>query len=147
MKSTQCSLGRVFLLRLEDGDRIPDSIESFASENGIHRATVFFLGGIGKGRIIVGPRFTDEGKVVPMVHPIDAVHEALAVGTLFPDEEGKVSLHMHSALGREGKTSAGCVRAGIEVWMIGEVVIFELTGTEAFRKKDPETGFELLAIG
>ncbi|TAL16058.1 DNA-binding protein [bacterium] len=146
MKSAECSLGRVFLLRLEDGDRIPDCIENFASENGLSRGTVFFLGGIGKGKLIVGPSFTDEGKVVPMVHSIEGVHEALAVGTLFPDEGGKVSLHMHSALGREGKTSTGCVRAGVEVWMIGEVVIYELVETGAKRKKDPETGFELLAI-
>lgn len=146
MKSTQCSLGRVFLLRLEDGDRIPDCIENFASENSLSRGTVFFLGGIGKGKLIVGPRFTGEGKVIPMVHPVEGVHEALAVGTLFPDEEGRVSLHMHSALGREGKTSTGCVRAGVEVWMIGEVVIHELIETGAIRKKDPETGFELLAI-
>jgi predicted DNA-binding protein with PD1-like motif len=36
------------------------------------------------------------------------------------------------------------MRAGVQVWQIGEVVIFELIGTAAKRIKDKETGFEML---
>jgi len=38
----------------------------------------------------------------------------------------------------------GCVRNGVKVWHVLEVIIFELTGTTASRIKDPLTGFELL---
>jgi hypothetical protein len=53
------------------------------------------------------------------------VHEIAGVGTIFPDESGAPVLHMHAAMGRDGVTRAGCIRPGIEVWQLGEVVILE----------------------
>lgn len=38
MIASEGRLGRVFVLRLEDGDRVPDCIEAFAAERG-RRAT------------------------------------------------------------------------------------------------------------
>jgi predicted DNA-binding protein with PD1-like motif len=51
---------------------------------------------------------------------------------------------MHAALGREGKTHAGCIRPGIDVWKLGEVILLEIEENAACRKKDPATGFEVL---
>jgi predicted DNA-binding protein with PD1-like motif len=51
---------------------------------------------------------------------------------------------MHVAAGRGGKAITGCVRLGVRVWHVLEVVLWELTGTKAVRVLDPETGFELL---
>jgi predicted DNA-binding protein with PD1-like motif len=146
MKAEQCKPGRVFVLRLEDGDKIPDCIETFAREQGILRGTVTLVGGIGGGKIVVGPEGDTSGDVVPMLHTLEGIHEAAAVGTLFPDEQGQPVLHMHAALGRAGVTRAGCVRAGVDVWIIGEVVIVELVDSIALRRRDPKTGFELLDI-
>jgi hypothetical protein len=36
------------------------------------------------------------------------------------------------------------VRKGVKTWHVLEVVIWELTGTDAMRVLDPATGFELL---
>jgi predicted DNA-binding protein with PD1-like motif len=146
MKFAQCALGRIFVLRLEDSDRIPDCIEAFAREQGVRQAYVSFLGGVGSGKIVVGPEADRTNGVRPMLHPLDGIHEAAAVGTIFPSESGEPVLHMHAALGRGGDTRTGCVRAGVDVWLIGEAVIFELTGGQLVRKKDPATGFELLEI-
>ena len=55
------------------------------------------------------------------------------VGTIFPDQDGHPMLHVHAAFGREGKASAGCVRSGVVVWQVLEVIMFELTGTSAAR--------------
>lgn len=79
-----------------------------------------------------------------MLHKLDSVHEAAAVGTIFEDEEGQPKLHMHAALGREGKTRTGCIRPGVHTWVIGEVVIIEVVNSAMIRKTDPETGFSLL---
>jgi predicted DNA-binding protein with PD1-like motif len=38
----------------------------------------------------------------------------------------------------------GCVRNGVKVWLIAEVIILELIDTSAMRKLDRATGFELL---
>ncbi len=143
MQSSQASLGRVFILRLEDGDRVPDCIETFAAANGVRQAFCALLGGIGSGRIVVGG---DASPVVPMLHELAGVHEVAAVGTIFPAEDGAPRLHMHGALGRQGQTRTGCLRGGVEVWKIGEVVIMELTGPVLTRRRDPATGFEMLAV-
>jgi predicted DNA-binding protein with PD1-like motif len=73
--------------------------------------------------------------------------EVLALGTLIADETGAPVLHMHAAAGREGRATVGCTRAGVDVWLVGEVVLLEIVGPEARRRKDPKTGFQLLTVG
>ena len=147
MQFTEAKFGRVFVLRLHDGDHLPDVLESFAAENNITTALCFFLGGAKeKGRVVVGPK---DGTVLPpepMVTLLNGVHEACGVGTIFADEEGKPKLHMHASFGRNEKTVTGCVRMGVDVWRIGEVIVLELLGAVAHRATDKETGFEFLEI-
>ncbi len=144
MRAAEGSLGRVFVLRLEDGDRIPDCIERFAAEKGIEGGLCALLGGIGSGTVVAGPKSAAGGPVVPILQRISDVHEAAAIGTLFMTEDGTPRLHMHASLGRGDETRTGCVRTGLNVWTICEAVIIEILGTGLVRKKDPETGLELL---
>ncbi len=147
MKYTQASLGRIFILRLEHGDKIPDIIEDFSREQEIESALVFFLGGADKGsKVIVGPQEGEAPRPVPMLKELTGVSESLAVGTLFVNEEEEPKLHMHSAFGREGNTITGCTREGVDVWQIGEVVVLEIKDTSACRRVKGKTGFELLEI-
>lgn len=146
MQYDEGKIGRIFALRLESGDRLPDAVEHFAREHAVRSAMAVYVGGAGAGsRFVVGPEAnrTDDA-VIPLVHTLGGIHEALAVGTLFPDESGNPILHMHAAAGREGNATAGCTRAGVEVWLVGEVILLEITGMEGVRKKDPATGFQLL---
>ncbi|MEW6658440.1 MAG: PPC domain-containing DNA-binding protein [Thermodesulfobacteriota bacterium] len=144
MQYSEGRLGRIFTLRLEDGERLPDVLEAFAREQGLQGALVFFLGGAQHGsRVVVGPEAGRE-TVVPLIHVLQGIQEVLAVGTIFPNEEGQPVMHLHAASGREGGATVGCTRAGVEVWLVGEVVILEILGTSGQRLKDPGTGFELL---
>lgn len=43
MKASEGKLGRVFFIRLEEGDDAAESIRNFAVENGIHAGQVFLL--------------------------------------------------------------------------------------------------------
>lgn len=144
MKIAQGAVGRVFVLRLEDGDRIPDTIEAFAAEQSIEAALCSLLGGIGSGRVVVGPENPDASPIVPLVEAITGVREAAAVGTIFPNEEGKPRLHLHAALGRGDETVTGCARQGLDVWKVCEVVLIEITGANLVRATDPVAGFEVL---
>jgi predicted DNA-binding protein with PD1-like motif len=147
MQFTEASFGRVFVLRLHDGDRIPDAIESLAAEKRVSTALCFFLGGAKENsRVVVGPKNAYASPPEPMVTLLEGVHEACGVGTIFADETGKPKLHMHTSFGRNENTVTGCVRMGVEIWQIGEVVILELTGGKAYRSKNKETGFEILEI-
>lgn len=145
MKYSEAKLGRVFVLRLEDGDILHESIEAFARAQGIRAAALIALGGADKGsRLVVGPEEGRSEPVVPMEYVLGNVHEVAGVGTLFPDMMGRPVLHMHMAAGRGGDAKSGCVRLGVRVWQVVEVVLWELAGASGRRLHDPATGFELL---
>lgn len=147
MKYSEATLGRIFILRLEHGDQIPGVIEEFAREKGIGSAVVHFLGGVDtESKVVVGPEDGTASKPRPMVTELLGTSEAVGMGTLFLDEEGIPKLHLHAAFGRNRDTVTGCTREGIQVWQIGEVIIYELLNTTAKRKIDPGTGFELLEV-
>lgn len=147
MKSCQGQLGRVFIIRLEDGDVLPHCIELFAEENGISVGHVILVGGIGGGEVVVGPRRSDERPPEPMLLPVDGAHEVAGVGVLAPGDDGKPHLHIHAALGRSGKTTTGCLRPGVTTWLVGEVILYEIVGAKVTRVKDAESGFTLLEPG
>jgi uncharacterized protein len=144
MKATEGKLGRVFVIRLENGDKLPNCIEQFAEDHGISHAQVLLLGGIGDGQIVSGPRYSDRMPPDPVLIPVDGAHEVIGVGLLVPGEDNKPILHIHAALGRTGHTIAGCLRPGVATWLVGEVILCELIGIKARRMKDEASGFELL---
>jgi len=144
MKYAEGRLGRVFILRLEDGDKLPSAIEDFAAEKAIAVAQVLLLGGIGSGEIVVGPRDSNAMPPDPMRLPVDGAHEVLGVGLLAPEAGGRSVLHMHSSLGRAGRTMTGCLRPGVRTWVVGEAIVQEILGTAANREPDSRTGFSLL---
>jgi predicted DNA-binding protein with PD1-like motif len=147
MKASEGTIGRVFIIRLEEGDKLPSAIEKFAEEKGISTAQVILLGGIGSGQVVAGPRDSNKMPPDPMLLPVDAAHEAVGVGLLAPGEDGKPILHIHAALGRAGQTLTGCLRPGVETWLVGEVVLYELIGFRVKRTMDNISGFTLLDTG
>jgi uncharacterized protein len=147
MKAREGQIGRVFMIRLEDGDLLPQCIQRFAEENGVLRGHALLVGGVGGGNLVVGPRRSEEMPPEPMVLPVDGAHEVLGVGVLAPGEDGKPVLHMHAALGRAGQTMAGCVQRGVTIWLVGEVVLYEILGADLRRIKHEQSDFELLDTG
>ena len=101
-------------------------------------AVVLYVGGAQDGsRLVVGPEAECGDAIIPIIHALRGIQEVLGVGTLFPDEAGKPVLHMHAAAGREGQATVGCTRAGVEVWLVGEVVLLQILGAAGERKKSP----------
>jgi predicted DNA-binding protein with PD1-like motif len=147
VKACEGKIGRVFVIRLEDGDVVPECIERFAQEKGVSVGQAILVGGIGGGDVVVGPRRSEEMPPEPMLLPIDGAHEVLGVGVLAPGEDGKSTLHIHAALGRAGQTVTGCLRQGVTTWLVGEVILYEILGTKVLRIQDKQTGFELLEVG
>ena len=146
MKVSEGRIGRVFVIRLEDGDILPECVEKFAEEKGISVGQVVLVGGIGSGEVVVGPRRSDEMPPEPVLLPIDGAHEVAGVGVLAPDEEGKPVLHIHGALGRSGKTLTGCLRPGVTTWLVAEAVIYEILDVKATRIYDTASEFKLLEV-
>jgi len=146
MKACEGHVGRVFVVRLEDGDMVPACIERFAAEKGIKVGHVILIGGIGGGQVVVGPRNSEEMPPDPMLLPVDGAHEVAGVGIIAPDKEGKPVLHIHAALGRAGQTLTGCLRPGVTTWLVGEAIIYEILGADCARLPDPKSGFNLMEM-
>ena len=145
MKYSQAHQGRIFILRLEDGEILHETIEAFAREHSITAAAVIALGGADAGsKLIVGPEEGRSKPVIPMEHVLEKVHEIAGVGTIFPNKAGKPVLHMHIAGGSKDRTVTGCVRRGVKIWQVLEVIIAELVDSRAHRAFDENLGFELL---
>jgi len=147
MKASEGRIGRVFVIRLEDGDRVPECIERFATDQGVSVGHAILVGGIGGGQVVVGPRRSDEMPPEPMLLPVDGAHEVVGVGVLAPGEDGKSVLHIHGALGRSGQTLCGCLRPGVTTWLVGEVILYEILEAEATRVRDRKSGLALLQPG
>ena len=146
MKASEGKIGRVFVLRLEHGDVVPGCLEKFAAQKSIKVAHVILVGGIGGGQVVVGPRKSDAIPPDPMLLPVDGAHEVAGVGIIAPDKDGRPVLHIHAALGRAGKTLTGCLRPGVTTWLVGEAIIYEITGAKARRLPDKPSGFDLMEM-
>ncbi len=145
MKYAEAGTGRVFVVRVEDGENLHETVEAFAAGHGIRAAAIIAVGGAdGGSRLVVGPENGRGAAINPMEHILGDVHEIAGTGTIFPDPSGRPVLHMHIAAGRGDDSVAGCVRNGVRTWHVIEIVIWELTGMQAARMPDAATGFNLL---
>ncbi|MCF7885732.1 MAG: DNA-binding protein [Candidatus Marinimicrobia bacterium] len=145
MKYSEAKQGRTFILRLEDGEIIHETVENFAREKNINSASLIILGGADKNsKLVVGPKDGRAEQIEPMEHGLNNVHEIAGVGTLFPNENEDPILHMHITAGRKNSAVTGCIRRGIKTWLITEIILTEIKDTSAHRKRDPESGFTLL---
>ena len=145
MKFSQASQGRVFVIRLEHGDIIHETIENLAKEQSIKAGALIIIGGADKGsKLVVGPGDREARPVVPMEEILGDTYEITGTGTLFPNEDGEPELHMHIACGRNANTITGCIRRGVKVWQVMEVILFEIINTKGMRKIEKRLGFKLL---
>ena len=145
MKYSQAKPGRIFVIRLEDGDVVHEEIEQFARKQSIKAAALIAVGGADKdSKLVVGPEDGRTTPVNPLEHVLDNVHEIAGTGTLFPDDEGNPMLHMHMACGRRSATTTGCIRSGVKVWHVMEIILLELVDSTGIRILDDATGFKLL---
>ena len=98
MRYSTARMGRIFVIRLEDGEVLHATIERFAEEQGIRAAALIIVGGADEGStLVVGPEKGRAVPVNPLTRVLAGVHEITGTGTLFPDEEGKPALHLHIA--------------------------------------------------
>ena len=137
--------GRVFVIRLEDGDLLPDCLEEFAKEQKIKVGLIHLVGGLREGRLVVGPESSDLDQINPLYKETDdRPKETLSLGIIIPDQNGIPRAHLHGALGRENETLVGCLRPGIKTWLMGEVIIQEITGTASERILDQKSQLSFL---
>ncbi len=148
MKYHEVERGRVFILKLEDGDLVKQSIEGFAKEHGIVNGFYTAEGNVAAGSsFVVGLCDAKEGHYDPLVYRLENNSEFFGVGTVASDcISGQPIIHMHGSVGRNGQAVTGCFRESVRVWMTMEVILEELLGDNICRRYDPVHGIRELDI-
>jgi predicted DNA-binding protein with PD1-like motif len=144
MQYSEGTIGRVFVLRMDDGEDLIASVQRFVAEKKIESCMALFIGALRDGRAVTGP----ELPVIPPVQHFecfDSAWEVFGMATVYPSSGGP-KIHIHSTLGRGRQALTGCIREHASVYLIVEVVLFELSGMSARREKDEKTGLHLLTL-
>lgn len=144
MKYTQGSIGRIFVLKFDDGDIFLDELSAFARKEGLKAATMVFIGALRKGDLVTGPK---KPVIPPQPNKVCFKDgwEVMGIGTIFTNKSGP-QIHIHASMGKKNKVLTGCVRGKSKVFLVVEAIIFELKGVKAGKSIDPATGLNLLRI-
>ncbi len=138
-------IGRVVVAKLEDGEDVLAGLESLAEEEKIESGLFLILGNLKKGSLVSGAE-TEDFPILPIWQHFTHNHEILGIGTLF-QMEGSPKIHLHAALVHGDELLGGCLREKSEVFLVAELIVFELLDVSAQREKDEKTGFALLKVG
>ncbi len=144
MQYSEGNLGRVFVLRLDNGEDLIASVQRFAEEKKIASCMALFIGALRDGRMVTGP----EAPVIPPIPHFESFNsawEVFGMATIYPSSGGS-RIHIHSSLGRGREALTGCVRERALAYLIVEVVLFEFSGLSAERVFDEKTGLHLLSL-
>ena len=144
MKYSVGHIGRVIVLKLDDNEDVLASLDSVAIKEKIESGLFFVIGSLKEGSLVSGAE-TDDLPIVPMWLHINKNHEILGIGTVF-QMDGQPKIHLHAALARKDELLMGCLREKSKVFLLEEIIIFELSGIDAVREKDGRTGLSLLTI-
>jgi len=145
MQYTEGQLGRVFVVRIDDGEDMLVSLRQFINDKVIHAGTILFLGALMNGRMVTGP---EEPVIPPVPHFVmfEGGWEVFGIGTIFMGEGGP-HIHYHASVGRSGHALTGCLREKATTYLIVEAVILEFTGLSARREFDKKMQVHLPVLG
>jgi predicted DNA-binding protein with PD1-like motif len=145
MQYTEGQIGRVFVVRIDDGEDMLISLRQFISDKSIQAGTILFLGALMNGRMVTGP---EDPVIPPVPHFVlfEGGWEVFGVGTIYPGESGP-HIHYHASVGRSGHALTGCLREKAITYLIVEAVIMEFNGLSARREFDKRTQVHLPVLG
>jgi len=137
-------IGRVMIIRFDHGDDFLHELTDMIKKEKIRSGWFQIFGGMRKANVVIGP----EKPVMPPVpvwHEVDEARETIGIGSVFWDGENP-RIHLHACMGHHGETLTCCIREGTRVYLILEVILFEIEGFSADRPWFEEGGFNKLSF-
>ncbi|XOF33036.1 MAG: PPC domain-containing DNA-binding protein [Candidatus Electrothrix sp. YB6] len=133
------TVGRVVVIRFDHQDDFLEGLKEIVVKEKITSGWFQIIGALDRAGVVVGP----QEPVVPP-NPVwremdNKVHEVVGCGSVYMDGETP-HIHLHGALGHHGETFTGCIRRNSRVYLLLEVVLFELIGIDAVRPRDEALG-------
>jgi len=145
MQYTEGQLGRVFVVRIDDGEDLLLSLRQFITDKYVQAGSILFLGALMNGRMVTGP---EEPVIPPVPHFVmfEGGWEVFGVGTIYPGENGP-HIHYHASVGRSGHALTGCLREKAITYLVVEAIVLEFTGLSARRIFDEKIQVHLPVLG
>jgi predicted DNA-binding protein with PD1-like motif len=138
------SIGRVFIIRFDEGDLFLEGLLKIITEEKITNGWFHVLGGLREADVVIGPK-EPVMPPEPVWSEVRGARETIGTGSIFWDGD-EPKIHLHAALGNHGETLTACVRKGTKVYLVLELVIFEIDGIQASRPWYEEGGFNRLTF-
>lgn len=139
------AIGRVVVARFNGDEEVLGNLREIARKENMRAAVVYLVGGMQKGRMVVGPE-KDELPPVPVWREVNESNEVLGIGTIFWEGD-EPKIHLHGAFGKRDEVKVGCLRENSEAFLVLEAVMIELKDIDAVREFDPAVGLSLLKLG
>ena len=132
-------IGRVFYLRVDEGDDLLECLERVAVNEKINSAVALVIGAVHGASVVVGSR---EPTIPPepMYRELSDGRELLGIATILRDMEGKPTVHIHGSLARGDDVALGCLREKVPVYLVAETIILEVEGLSAVRAFNERLG-------
>jgi len=145
MQYSEGQLGRVFVVRIDDGEDMLLSLRQFIIDKSVNAGSILFLGALMNGRMVTGP---EEPVIPPVPHFVmfEGGWEVFGVGTIYPGENGP-HIHYHASVGRSGHALTGCLREKAITYLVVEAIVLEFTGLSARRVFDEKIQVHLPVFG
>ncbi|MEN6395394.1 MAG: PPC domain-containing DNA-binding protein [Methanoregula sp.] len=130
--------GRVFVVRIDDGEDFLAVMQEFIRNKSVKAGTILFLGALRQGRMVTGP---EEEVLPPDPHYVmfEGGWEMVGIGTICPGDDGPF-IHYHASVGRAGIALTGCLREKAITYIVAEAIVLEFTGFDIRRVFDEKTG-------
>lgn len=144
MEYVQATLGRVYFIKLEDGEDIFDQLKCLIKTENIRAGYVNLLGATTKSKVVLGPH-KREYPPNPFWWEFDDARELFAFG-IFAWEDDEPKLHLHSGIGHNSESRVGCIRGMSEVYITVEAVLQEVVNPDIKRKLDSRYNASLISF-
>ena len=138
------TIGRVFTVRFDEGDLFLEGLLEIITEEKITNGWFHVLGGLREADVVTGPK-EPVMPPEPVWNEVRGARETMGTGSIFWDGD-EPKIHLHAALGHHGDTLTACVRKGTKVYLVLEVIIFEIDGINASRPWYEKGGFNRLTF-
>ena len=142
MQYSEGHLGRIFMIRVDDGEDLLEAINRFVIGQKIKAGLLLFLGALREGRLVTGP----EQPVIPPVPHFESITdgwEIFGMGTIYRGDDGNPKIHYHLSAGKKTAALTGCLREKALTYLVVEVVLFEFQGIYGKRVADPASGLHI----
>lgn len=122
MKSKRVDIKRIFVVRLERGEEIASSLKKFCEENKIKGG---FIGGIGAVSYATLYSVKDSVGFALVKKKFSEPLELLSASGNISTANGEPLIHLHTVLGRSGKSTIGGHLLEAKISFTGEFFILE----------------------